>query len=430
MKLKSLYSFNIGHPIYNNAISIGKFDGEKFSFTYATLGGKIIIYSPYDKQEQDNHDNKLNPVETKPVLSQIQKKGNYYTNKSNMKEFSLNVNKEVNCITYGKIDVNSNKSCIYIGSPSSIMCFDVIENKTIFNKEVEDGVYCIITGIYSTFSMPLVIVGGNCSLQGFDINGEEKFWTVTGGNTLSLAFNDVDDDSFQELIVGTDDYTIRYIKKEQSINDIPEESKVILLHSISNSKFIYALDNGTIGLYHKDKRIWQRNEIGRGKATSIINCDINRDNRNEVIVSWTSGKVLIFSEDNGETIEELGFNGIEISKIFWENLSGALNNSKSVENSNDSNQLIVCLSNGVVCGYDYDEELSNSKVEGYSEENKQYQRLLNEKKVLLSQVEKLKVQDTNKRKVNLNRVENTLKGDVTVEIDLQSNSDDVRYLVY
>ena len=27
---------------------------------------------------------------------------------------------------------------------------------------------------------PLVIVGGNCSIQGFDEEGDEKFWTVCG----------------------------------------------------------------------------------------------------------------------------------------------------------------------------------------------------------------------------------------------------------
>jgi hypothetical protein len=121
----------------------------------------------------------------------------------------------------------------------------------------------------------------------------------------------------------------------------------------------------------------------------------------------------------------LDFNGVEVSKIFWENLSGALNSSNSVEAAHDNNQLIICLINGEVWGYDFDEEQINARVEGYSEENIKFQRLLNEKKVLLNQLDKLNLEGTNKKKINANKTENSLKENVTVSIDLQSNSDDV-----
>lgn len=406
MKLKSLYKFNLGHAIQNNCIALGKFDGEKFSISYATQGGNLIIYSPYDKQ--------INSSAVPPV----QRKGN------NNQEFKLSLNKEVTCICYGKGDSNSNKQYLFIGSPSSLMCYDVIDNKTMFNKDINDGVFCIISGIFSTFSNPLAIVGGNCSLQGFDINGEEQFWTVTGGDTLCLALNDVDDDSFTEIIAGSDDYVIRYYKKEQNINDIPESNKVIILQSVTNNKFIYALENGTIGMYHREKKVWIKKEIG--KPVSIVVCDINRDNREEVIVGWSNGKVLILSDDTGETLEELDFNNIGISKLFWENLSGAMNNSNSAESASDNNQLIICLNNGEVWGYDFNEQESFTKVEGYNEENTKLQRLLNEKKVLISQIEKLSIEITNKKKVNMNKIENSLTDDVKVTIDLQSNNEDVR----
>lgn len=98
-------------------------------------------------------------------------------------------------------------------------------------------------------------------MKGFDISGEEKFWTVTGGNTVCLALNDVDDDSTQELIVGTDDFAIRYYKNENNIFEINENTKIILLQSIGTSKFIYGLENGTIGLYNKGERIWKKKVI-------------------------------------------------------------------------------------------------------------------------------------------------------------------------
>ncbi len=46
-----------------------------------------------------------------------------------------------------------------------------------------DGVNCLSFGTFPTIGgVPLVVVGGNCSITGFDINSDERFWTVTGDN--------------------------------------------------------------------------------------------------------------------------------------------------------------------------------------------------------------------------------------------------------
>lgn len=39
-------------------------------------------------------------------------------------------------------------------------------------------------------------------LQGFAVDGSEKFWTVTGDNVSAMAFCDVDQDGRHELLVG------------------------------------------------------------------------------------------------------------------------------------------------------------------------------------------------------------------------------------
>lgn len=74
--------------------------------------------------------------------------------------------------------------------------------------------------------------------KGFDINGDEKFWTVTGGNTLCITLIDLDEDHFKELLVGTDDFSIRYYKNENIIYEIGENTKIIELQPISDSKFM------------------------------------------------------------------------------------------------------------------------------------------------------------------------------------------------
>ena len=61
----------------------------------------------------------------------------------------------------------------------------------------------------------LALVGGNCSIQGFDAAGEESYWTVTGDNVAALALCDADGDGVNELLVGSDDFEIRIFQKEE-----------------------------------------------------------------------------------------------------------------------------------------------------------------------------------------------------------------------
>ena len=85
-------------------------------------------------------------------------------------------------------------------------------NRDIFDKEVTDGINCLAFGSFppnplleSTKQVPLVVAGGNCSLTGCDLVGDESFWTVTGDNVSALTFLDWDGDSQEELLVGSDD---------------------------------------------------------------------------------------------------------------------------------------------------------------------------------------------------------------------------------
>jgi Bardet-Biedl syndrome 2 protein len=74
--------------------------------------------------------------------------------------------------------------------------------------------------------LPLVVAGGNCSITGFDKHGDERYWTVTGDNVAALEFLDFDEDGEEELIVGSDDQSIRVFKGEELVFDINEMSKI------------------------------------------------------------------------------------------------------------------------------------------------------------------------------------------------------------
>jgi Bardet-Biedl syndrome 2 protein len=123
-----------------------------------------------------------------------------------------------------------------------IISIDVENNKDVFDKEVSDGVSCLAFGtIQEIGSEPLVVAGGNCSITGFDLQGDERFWTVTGDNANTLQFMDWDDDGQEELLVGSDDFSIRVFKGEELIHDINEQSKIQYIKKINKQIFAYSL---------------------------------------------------------------------------------------------------------------------------------------------------------------------------------------------
>jgi hypothetical protein len=64
---------------------------------------------------------------------------------------------------------------------------------------VSDGATVIVIGKLGSMPNPLAIIGGNCCLQGFDYEGNDPFWTVTGDNVCSLALLDFDHDGENEV---------------------------------------------------------------------------------------------------------------------------------------------------------------------------------------------------------------------------------------
>jgi hypothetical protein len=54
-------------------------------------------------------------------------------------------------------------------------------------------------GLLGDREAPLAIVGGNCSIQGFDFKGDDPYWTVTGDNVSALAIMDYNGDGKNEV---------------------------------------------------------------------------------------------------------------------------------------------------------------------------------------------------------------------------------------
>ena len=66
------------------------------------------------------------------------------------------------------------------------MGYDIERNSDVFYKDVPDGINTMIFGGLEKAKPKMALVGGNCSIQGFDEEGREVFWTVTGDNVSVL----------------------------------------------------------------------------------------------------------------------------------------------------------------------------------------------------------------------------------------------------
>ncbi len=84
---------------------------------------------------------------------------------------------------------------------------------------------------------PLAVVGGNCSLVGFDHRGDDPFWTVTGDNVSALAVADYSGDGRNELLVGSEDFEIRVFSGDEIVTEITETEAVTGLVPVQDGRF-------------------------------------------------------------------------------------------------------------------------------------------------------------------------------------------------
>ena len=80
------------------------------------------------------------------------------------------------------------------------------------------------------------MVGGNCSLQGFDYEGNDPFWTVTGDNVTSLVLTDYNKNGKNELVVGSEDFEIRVFADDEIITEITETESVTNLTAVQDGR--------------------------------------------------------------------------------------------------------------------------------------------------------------------------------------------------
>jgi Bardet-Biedl syndrome 2 protein len=193
---------------------------------------------------------------------------------------------------------SGNKDILFVGTNTNILAYDIDRNADVFFRDVQDGVNSLLYGRFGTYQ-PMLMVGGNCSLVGFDAEGNESFWTVTGDNVSSMVMADVNNDGITELVVGSDDFEIRVFRDEEVLEEITEVDKVTFLRKISKSSYAYGLANGTVGVYSGSKgRLWRVKT--KHVVTSLSSYDINADGIEELLIGWNNGAFHVRNPENGD----------------------------------------------------------------------------------------------------------------------------------
>uniref|UniRef100_A0A7N9CS47 Bardet-Biedl syndrome 2 protein homolog n=1 Tax=Macaca fascicularis TaxID=9541 RepID=A0A7N9CS47_MACFA len=281
--LLPVFTLKLRHKISPRMVAIGRYDGTHPCLAAATQAGKVFIHNPHTRNQHVS----ASRVFQSPLESDVS---------------LLNINQAVSCLTAGVLNPELGYDALLVGTQTNLLAYDVYNNSDLFYREVADGANAIVLGTLGDISSPLAIIGGNCALQGFNHEGRDLFWTVTGDNVNSLALCDFDGDGKKELLVGSEDFDIRVFKEDEIVAEMTEtESK--------------------------------------NHAMSIHAFDLNSDGVNELITGWSNGKVDARSDRTGEV-------------IFKDNFSSAIAGVVEGDYRMDGHmQLICCSVDGEIRGY-------------------------------------------------------------------------------
>lgn len=233
-------------------------------------GGKVFMYNPYARE----------PGSDKAVRY-------------------LNINKQITAVCAGALDPSLDHDVLLVGTAADLLAYNVDNNSELFFKDLPDGASRLACGRAGSSGAPVAVVGGNCSLQGFDAAGAEVFWTVNGDNVSALELADINADGLLELLVGSEDFEIRALKDEDALWELTEADRVSALAHVQAGRFGYALANGTVGAYDGPARQWRVKS--KYAPTALAAFDLDGDGVPELISGWSNGKVEARAETPAPT---------------------------------------------------------------------------------------------------------------------------------
>nr|CAD2195707.1 unnamed protein product [Meloidogyne enterolobii] len=245
---------------------------------------------------------------------------------------------------------NSEYDIVIIGTNNSLMAFDVFNNKTIFHREITEGVNFIKIGNIDEYKNENVIICGcGTTIWGFQLDGKDLFWTALGDQINVLELCDMDGDGLNELIVGTDGIEIKAKYIPIFIN------LKLFLKVLKNASFFAEFDEGdpTLAIIAINNFcfwpfiwccwcLWTRERLWRVKTKSRIVSLLSFPDQNHVACVWQNAKIDIRSVSTGEIRTKDQLEGGELSIAFLVDLAGV----GPLDSGEEQPQLTLVFKNG------------------------------------------------------------------------------------
>lgn len=313
--LVPIFTLKINHRVNPHMVTVGRYNGKHTALTCATAAGKVLIHNPHMKTQQ----------------------GGRLDSSADSDVNLLSINQQVSSVCAGRLNLSAANDILAVGTQTNLLAYDIDNNSDLFYKDTPDGANAVDIGELGEIPGPMVIMGGNCSLQGYDLEGNENFWTVTGDNVCSLTLLDFTGNGQNELIVGSEDFDIRVFREDEILAEMTETEAITCLCPMNNTRFGYALANGTVGVYDRTSRYWRIKS--KNQAYTIHSFDLDSDGVPELITGWSNGKIDARSDRTGEV-------------IFKDNFTSAVAGIVQADYRLDGSQQLLCVStDGEVKGY-------------------------------------------------------------------------------
>lgn len=213
----------------------------------------------------------------------------------------LSVNYTITSIATGKLS-DSNKEYLAIGTETNILVYQVDDNIEVFFKDVSESVRCMTIGNIDISYPPLLLVGSNTTVKGYNIKGDEVLWIVISGVVNSIILFDFNRDNDQEIILGCND-KIRIYKQDKFIKELNENAPVKQIAALGAQLLAFILKNGTVGVYEEHVRLWRIKS--KTCATCLASYDLLGTGTQQIILGWESGKIDIRDPRSGDVLMKL-----------------------------------------------------------------------------------------------------------------------------
>jgi Bardet-Biedl syndrome 2 protein len=382
------FHFHLGRSLNKGTVAVGIFYGRKPSLAAATTAGRVLVHNPHERAAV--------------AAAAAAAAGGQETPGENGEPPTvsyLNINRDVTALAGGKLRDDAERDTLVVGSGTSLLAYDVEENQDLFYREVPDGANAVAVGrVYGGSasgggSGPLALVGGNCSIVGFDADGTEVFWTVCGDNVNTMAFASMlppprisnpaaavalspsgeggaeeevsteippnaataaggggpawwstngggDAATARELVVGSDDYGIRCFRGEEQIREVYEADRVTALASLGGAKVGFAIANGTVGVYDSAARVWRVKS--KHDVNALVAFDLDADGVPELVSGLSNGSVVVRRDGSGEVLFKRSFAAAVADLVVADYRRDPMN---AIE------QIVVCAADGEVRGF-------------------------------------------------------------------------------